>query len=324
VGDHVLIQKDIEAGGHFEDVVAYGGWSMDDHFPAGFYHPEKGTIFHPAPTPYGIPYRTLYSRNVENLFCAGRDHSASHVAMSSTRVMATCSTMGQAVGTAAAIAVREGTGPRGVYQDHLEELQETLMDDDAWLPFSRRPVSALTAEARLTERVPAAVAAGAAAEPSGNGRGDGEDRLEALRNGIDRPTEDGYNGWVGPVGAAIELSWEDPKPVSGLRLVFDSDLNRSDAARGARHENRSTAKNMRHYYGLDVPPWSVPETLVKDATVEIDHGDGRWVEVARLENNYQRFVRIPFDLGRSAKAVRIRPDTTWGDTNARIFSIDVV
>lgn len=337
VGDHVLIQKDIEAGGHFEDVVAYGGWSMDDHFPAGFYHPEKGTIFHPAPSPYGIPYRSLYSRNVPNLFCAGRDHSASHVAMSSTRVMATCSTMGQAVGTAAAIAVREGSGPRGVYQHHLTELQTTLMDDDAWLPFSRRPISQLTAEARLVERIPEGAAVSASRDavggrPANAGATDGAgtesgaaaERLEALRNGIDRPTDDGYNGWIGPVGSAIEFSWDEAKPISGLRLVFDSDLNRSDAARGPRHENRSTAKNMRHYYGLDVPPWSVPETLVKNASVEVDYGDGRWVEATRLQSNYQRFVKIPLNLGRRAKALRVRPDATWGDTEARIFSIDIV
>ena len=113
LGDHVMTQRDIEAEGRFHDLVAYGGWSMDDHFPGGFHHPGAGTIFHPAPSPFGICYRSLYSRNIANLFCAGRCHSASHAAMSATRVMGTCSVMGQAVGTAAAIALRAGTGPRG-------------------------------------------------------------------------------------------------------------------------------------------------------------------------------------------------------------------
>lgn len=303
IGDHVLTQSDVESGGHFEDVVAYGGWSMDDHFPAGFHHPEKGTIFHPAPSPYGIPYRTLYSRNVGNLFCAGRDHSASHVAMSSTRVMATCSVMGQAVGTAASIAAREGTGPRGVYEHHLPELQVTLMDDDAWLPFRRRPVSATTLSAVLS--------------------GPGE-CLELLRNGVDRPTPGGYNGWIGPIGAAIELEWEEPTAVSGLRVVFDSDLNRADPARNARHENKGTAKNMRHYYGLDVPPWKVPETLVRAAAVEVDYGDGNWKEASRLTGNFQRLVRIPLDFGRPIRRLRLRPEATWGDAEARVFSVDVL
>ena len=349
VGDHVLIQTDIEAGGRFEDVVAYGGWSMDDHFPAGFYHPEKGTIFHPAPSPYGIPYRTLYSRNIENLFCAGRDHSASHVAMSSTRVMATCSTMGQAVGTAAAIATREKETPRGIYQRHLSELQETLMEDDAWLPFSRRPVSALTREATLAEVVASSrvgnatvAAASASATASDHGstagstgagssvtvldgaRADGTTDLEAIRNGVDRPTDEGYNGWIGAIGDGIEFAWDEPRDVSSLRFVFDSDLNRKDDAHGKGYENKSTAKNMRHYYALDLEPWRVPKTLVKSAVVEVDHGDGTWVEAARLESNYQRLARLQLDLQRPVERLRVRPTETWGEERARIFSIDVI
>ncbi len=60
VGDHVLTQNDIAAEGRFDDIVAYGGWSMDDHHPAGFRSAVLGapmTIFHKAPSPYGIPYR---------------------------------------------------------------------------------------------------------------------------------------------------------------------------------------------------------------------------------------------------------------------------
>ncbi len=338
VGDHVLVQSDVEAGGHFDDIVAYGGWSMDDHFPAGFYHPEKGTIFHPAPSPYGIPYRSLYSRNIENLFCAGRDHSASHVAMSSTRVMATCSVMGQAVGTAAAIAMQRKTTPRGVYLQHLKELQETLMDDDAWIPFMTRPVSVLTAEATFADILPAGAAraeehAEVLAAESGSAHrsatvvatveraGDG---LEALRNGIDRPTPERYNGWTAPVGSVIELTWDEPRRVTGLRLVFDSDLDRIDPARDPRGDGRPGAKNMRHYYGLDVPPWRVPQTLVKAATIEADYGDGSWVLVGRMTDNYQRLVRLPLDLKGPVRGLRVRPEETWGDGQARIFSLDVV
>ncbi|MFW5841055.1 MAG: FAD-dependent oxidoreductase, partial [Planctomycetota bacterium] len=101
VGDHILTQNDVRAEGKFEDVVAYGGWSMDDHHPAGLAYKGEPTIFHPAPSPYGIPYRCLYSRNIENLFCGGRAISVTHAALSSTRVMATCAVIGQAIGTAA-------------------------------------------------------------------------------------------------------------------------------------------------------------------------------------------------------------------------------
>lgn len=125
IGDHILMQNDIRAEGRFEDIVAYGGWTMDDHFPAGFKHPGYPNIFHPAPSPYGIPYRSLYSKNIDNLLFAGRNISATHAALSSTRVMATCSVIGQAVGTAASIAVKNNLSPRGVYREKLGELKQT-------------------------------------------------------------------------------------------------------------------------------------------------------------------------------------------------------
>jgi len=114
VGAHVLTQNDIEAGGRFEDAVAYGGWPMDDHHPSGFHSAGLGvpaTVFHPAPSPYRIPYRALYSRNVSNLMFAGRNASCTHAAMSSTRVQGTGCSMGQAVGTAAAFALQKGIAP---------------------------------------------------------------------------------------------------------------------------------------------------------------------------------------------------------------------
>ena len=98
---------------------------MDDHHPDGIKYPGKPTIFHPAPSPYGIPYRALYSKNIDNLFFAGRNISATHAAMSSTRVMATCSLLGQAVGTAAAVAVKNSLNPRGVYQNKLGRTAST-------------------------------------------------------------------------------------------------------------------------------------------------------------------------------------------------------
>ncbi|HBN84015.1 MAG TPA: FAD-dependent oxidoreductase, partial [Clostridiales bacterium] len=55
MGDHILTQNDVRAEGRFDDMVAYGGWTMDDHHPDGFLHKGKPNIFHPAPTPYGIP-----------------------------------------------------------------------------------------------------------------------------------------------------------------------------------------------------------------------------------------------------------------------------
>lgn len=113
--DHILNQDDVRDGGRFDDIIAYGGWSMDDHHPAGLYYPGEPTIFHPAPSSYGIPYRSLYSQNIENLLFAGRNISVTHAARSSTRVMATCAILGQAAGTAAALSPNI-IAPRGRFQ----------------------------------------------------------------------------------------------------------------------------------------------------------------------------------------------------------------
>jgi len=97
LGPHVLRQQDIEGGAQFADTVAYGGWWLDLHPPSGVDAvDEEPCVQHHFPHLYTIPLRSLHSRNVANLFFAGRNISATHVAFASTRVMATCAVMGQA------------------------------------------------------------------------------------------------------------------------------------------------------------------------------------------------------------------------------------
>ncbi|MDD6100035.1 MAG: FAD-dependent oxidoreductase, partial [bacterium] len=76
--------------------------------------------------PYPIPYRCLYSRNVNNLFMAGRDISVTHVALGTVRVMRTTGMMGEVVGMAASICKQHQVQPRAVYQRHLEELKALM------------------------------------------------------------------------------------------------------------------------------------------------------------------------------------------------------
>lgn len=123
VGKYIMTSNDILAEGRFDDTVAYGGWPLDDHDPRGFYFSGKSHPSIPTPAPYGIPYRCLYSKNINNLFFAGRNISMTHAAMSSTRVMATCALLGEAVGTAASIAARENIMPDDVYNKNLHELK---------------------------------------------------------------------------------------------------------------------------------------------------------------------------------------------------------
>jgi mRNA-degrading endonuclease HigB of HigAB toxin-antitoxin module len=295
IGDHILTQNDIASEGRFDDIVAYGGWSMDDHFPAGFYHPKAGTIFHPAPSPYGIAYRTLYSRNIENLFCAGRCHSATHAAMSSTRVMSTTSLMGQAVGTAAAISTKYKTTTRGVYENYIDELKQTLMDDDCYIPWNSRTISSISASARLTAT---------SGEP------------ENLRNGWNRQIGENSNSWCGKSGDIIEYHFENGEKIKEIRIVFDSNLDRVDP------EKNTDAKNMRNFYTLSAPEWKMPEAMVKEFSVEIEFLSGDKKVIFETDNNYRRLVKIGVDES-DVKIVRLIPKNTWGSEDINIFEFDI-
>lgn len=302
MGDHILTQNDVRAEGRFDDLIAYGGWSMDDHHPGGVASPEKPTIFHPAPSPYGIPYRCCYSRNVANLFMAGRNISTTHAALSSTRVMATCAVLGQAVGTAAALATRHKTTPRGVYENHLTELRQTLMDDDAWLPWSTRAVPEATRNARLEAQW-----AGTEPMPTATRPGD----LEALRSGADRPEGETANAWDAAPGLAAAYLFDAPTPVSEARMVFDSNLNRA-------------IKNMPCNFFKDTPGRCPPATLVRSFIVQTrSEPGGAWHDAAKVDDNHQRLVRVP--LHGAVYGVRLVPLRTWGDDGAllRVFAFDV-
>ncbi|MBW7460523.1 FAD-dependent oxidoreductase, partial [Paenibacillus sepulcri] len=131
LGDYVLHQNDILAQTPFEDRVAFGGWSIDLHPPQGVYSQQSGSKHLYADGIYHIPFRSLYSVNVNNLMFAGRDISASHVAFGTTRVMATCAVIGEAAGTGAALCVQKGIAPRELHGSHLEFLQQTMLKLDA-------------------------------------------------------------------------------------------------------------------------------------------------------------------------------------------------
>ena len=104
-GDYMLIQQDIVEQRIHEDAVSYGGWSIDLHPADGVFSEKPGCNQWHSKGIYQIPYRCLYSKNISNLFLAGRIISASHVAFASTRVMATSGSIGQAVGTAASLCI---------------------------------------------------------------------------------------------------------------------------------------------------------------------------------------------------------------------------
>lgn len=137
IGDHVLTQMDIQEGKFYPDGTVTATWTIDLHFPqeknSKYFEGQEffASTKHIRVAPYTIPYRCLYSRNISNLFMAGRNISTTHVAFGSTRVMRTCGMMGEVVGVAAGIAKKYNTSPRGVYQHHLQELVGFLKDEPA-------------------------------------------------------------------------------------------------------------------------------------------------------------------------------------------------
>jgi len=295
VGEYTITANDVLQNTPFDDAVAYGGWPIDDHFPAGFFHHgQPNTNICPS-APYSVPYRALYSANVSNLFFAGRNISMTHMAMSSIRVMATCSLLGQAVGTAAAVASAYGLTPHGVYLERIAEVQEKLMEADCFLPEKTRKISSLCLETAIEN-------------------GDAN-----LKNGQDRP-----NALYGTDTCGMDVSNGTPliyrfdrcHRVEAVHMVFDSDLDRNTLPGDVCERTHTMRSNVL----LDSPQAYVPKTLCKAFVLEAETEDGT-VELYRTENNLRRAHHI--HLGRDVKALRLIPLANWGGTEkTRVFSFD--
>ncbi|MEL6108385.1 MAG: FAD-dependent oxidoreductase [Planctomycetota bacterium] len=136
LGDVILEQDDIIAKREFPDGCVPSTWSIDLHYPKDEYakkYPDNPFIskaVHDRRVDrmygYPVPYRCFYSRNIDNLFMAGRNVSVSHEALGTVRVMKTCGMMGEVVGKAASLCVLHDCSPRDVYDKHLDELLQLL------------------------------------------------------------------------------------------------------------------------------------------------------------------------------------------------------
>lgn len=291
IGDHILNQREVQQGGKFKDIVAYGGWQIDDHPPMGFDHKGEPTTYYPCPSPFGIPYRCLYSVNIDNLMFAGRNISVTHAAMAASRIMATCAMLGQAAGTAAYIAIKNSTEPRGV-NNYIDELQQYLMEDDCWLPGLSRRVSEACMSASLTAEC---------------------ENADNLRNGVDRPTDEGGdNGCFVPLGSNITYTLKKPAYIESVHIVFDSDLNR-DTVKGGIQCVRDCPTICNR--PLDLKGYTFPSTVTKEFVLT---ADGETVYTARC--NHQRLVKI--NVGRTVSELVLKPLATFGAEKAHIFSFD--
>lgn len=134
MGDYILKQDDIDKNVFHEDASFTTTWSIDLHFP----DPDNSRKFpdrefkaatkHIYIHPYAVPYRCLYSRNIDNLLMAGRNISVTHVALGTVRVMRTTGMMGEVVGMAASLCHNHGVLPREIYRSHLPELTAMMRE----------------------------------------------------------------------------------------------------------------------------------------------------------------------------------------------------
>ncbi|MEO6922381.1 MAG: FAD-dependent oxidoreductase, partial [Bryocella sp.] len=134
-GDMMLTQQDVVEQRTHDDAVSIGGWAIDLHPADGVYSEKPGCTQWHSKGVFQIPYRTMYSRNIPNLFLTGRLISASHIAFGSTRVMATCAHNGQAVGMAAVMCTEKHLQPRDLVQpEPMRELQNRLLRSGQNIP----------------------------------------------------------------------------------------------------------------------------------------------------------------------------------------------
>ena len=298
IGDYILKEQDILNNVMFDDAVAYGGWHLDSHRPEGFYafvnnlsYAEDKAM--PFDGIYTIPYRSIYAKDLDNLFLGGRIISASHRAFSSTRVMATCAVQAQAAGVAAYLACRDNLTTRDNIKN-IKELQQELLKEGCYIPnIKNEDGGDLARKARVV------------ADSYVEGC-----QPENIINGIARPVGNESNMWKSDKlsdSQSILLTWEQLQNVNEVQLTFDSDLSA---------EIMISLSEWHHVRQSR----TIPETLIKDYTVSCLL-DGNVVAEKTIKDNHQRMNVI--ELNATCDAIRITITQTNGCSEARICEVRV-
>ncbi len=266
--------------------------SLDEHCPGGIEDREDPPSFfhYRFSKVYEIPFRSLYSKNITNLLFAGRNVSQTHIALSSTRVMATCALMGQAAGTGAALCVRKAITPRELTKDHVDELQEQLLRDDAFIP--NRPAKDPNDLARQAGVI--------FAHPTRSGD------ASLLVDGVSRDENQTAHHWQSDsLPADVQLEWERPVSLSRLEIKCDTNLKCNIMMRRTPPASHFTKE--------------VPPELLKSLTAEAKV-NGRWVEIASIDNNRTRLIKLDFAKVKTT-AVRLHLEDTYGHPTAKLFEV---
>lgn len=298
LGDYVLKFGDLKNSVKFEDGVAYCGWNVDVHNIKGMFSGKEGPFdLDEHIKPSQIPYRCLYSKNINNLFVASRGISVTHIALGSTRVQSTIATVGQAVGTAAAYCKKYGILPREVGEKHIKELQQQLLLDDQTL------TGVFNEDERDLARTSRVWASDTAKE----------EIIACTKNFTVCPSAEnvikGYfrdekvsQGWYSHIGLPQSLVFElDRKSeISAIQVTTDTDLY-------------NPLWSFR-----DMPVFGKTATKIKYEVF----GENGWVRVGETENNFLRVMRITFPTV-TADKVRITVEDSNDGKSAKIFEVRI-
>ena len=280
-GDYLLSETDILAHRIFEDAVCYGGWCVDLHAPRGLLDidrlPSDCGFYEGV---YTIPYRSYYSRNIRNLYMAGRDISTTRLGLASTRIIGCCAIGGEAVGIAASMCLKYGCEPRGL-APHIKELQQKILKEDGFLPgYKNEDPRDLARAAFVT-----ATHWETGGEP------------EKVINGISRKLGGEQNGWLTKPGESLTLALDEAHKIRQVRLTFES--NFAYPIRTTMSPNRQAQQRP-----------GVPMELVKDLRVEL-YRAGELVQVCQVRDNHQRLCRVDMEPV-AADMVKLTPLATNG------------
>jgi hypothetical protein len=224
MGDIVLTQDDVVTKRDFDDGCVPSTWTIDLHYPKKQYaikYPDNPFISiakHDSRIDrtfgYPVPYRCFYSRNIDNLFMAGRCISVTHEALGTTRVMKTCGMMGEVVGKAASICALKDCTPRDVHLKHLDQLKMLLE-----LPGKARRDN-LTAKLVMPAKL-------ALTSPFGPPTGLVAKTLPGLV--VDDQSADRFGPWTNGTGLKgyVGFGYRYASPDSGAKIVFDAKVKKT-------------------------------------------------------------------------------------------------
>lgn len=295
MGDYILSESDILEHKVFDDAVVYGGWCVDLHAPHGLLDFDVlPSDCHHFEGVYTIPYRCYYSKNISNLFMAGRDISTTKLGLASTRIIGCCAIGGQAVGTAAALCRKYDCDPRGL-APHVSELQQQILKDDGFLPVPYRNTDpddkALRAKFSATSFTDGA-------EPG------------KVANGVSRKLGTEKNAWISDgmsdKGETLTMKLEKTETLSQLRLTFDS--NFAYPIRVTMSANRQAQQRI-----------GVAPELVKDYDVVLIC-EGREVGKYEVRDNHQRLNVVDVEPT-ACDTVEFRFIATNGLPEIRVFEV---